>query len=63
MFRSESQIIDYQTQQYRLFPGLATAYAHLFSSSSFIKMIYEFRRGSNNFEKINPNELAKVIHI
>lgn len=58
--RIEPQIIDYQTQQYRLFPGLATTFANLFSTLNFRNIINLFQQKSDNFKKINTEELAKV---
>ena len=60
-YRKESQIIDYQTQQYRLFPSLATTYAFLFTASTFNKMIFSFKAETKNFTEMNTSELGKVI--
>ena len=39
----ESQIIDYQTQQYKLFPMLASAYAIWFAGQKLQKEYSDFR--------------------
>lgn len=56
----EPQIIDYKTQQYRLFPALATAYAYLFSSSRFIRNLISVKETTNDFETINPVDLNRI---
>ena len=58
--RKEPQIIEYQTQQYRLFPALATSYAFYFASTNFIQYLLFTKDSTNNFEKINPANLNKV---
>jgi acyl-CoA oxidase len=37
----ETQVLDYQTQQYKLFPLLASAYAMKFASHYMLKMYSE----------------------
>jgi acyl-CoA oxidase len=56
----EPQIIEYKTQQYRLFPALATTYAYYFSSCRFINNMQVIKDTTNNFETIKPNELNMV---
>jgi len=56
----EPQIIEYQTQQYRLFPALATSYAFYFASTNFIQYLLFTKDSTNNFEKINPANLNKI---
>jgi hypothetical protein len=57
----EPQIIEYKTQQYRLFPALATTYAYYFTSCRFNNDLAFIRDTSNNFEKIDSKELNKVV--
>jgi hypothetical protein len=52
--------MDYQTQQYRLFAGLATTYAHFFSANHLIRLLVAYRERTNNFATIDTSELAKV---
>lgn len=59
----EPQIIEYKTQQYRLFPALATTYAYYFASSRFINNMSKIKEATNNFETIKPNELNMVSFI
>jgi hypothetical protein len=56
----EPQIMDYQTQQYRLFAGLATTYAHFFTANHLIRELLTFRSKTDNFKNVNTAELAKV---
>jgi hypothetical protein len=53
-------VIDYQTQQYRLFAGLATTNAHFFSANHLIKSLLLYRERTNHFATINTAELAQV---
>lgn len=55
----EPQIIDYQTQQIRLFPGLATTYAYIFASNHLAKMLNVYRESSQNFRNHDTSELNK----
>ena len=61
--RVEKQIIDYQTQQYRLFPSLATTYALLFSGLTLRNLLLSIQKEANNFKNVKPSVLAKVIHL
>ncbi|CAF0957540.1 unnamed protein product [Brachionus calyciflorus] len=56
----EPQIIEYQTQQYRLLPGLATSYTNFFATVNFRNILNEFKKSSENFLKIDSNEIAKL---
>lgn len=54
----EPQILDYQTQQYKLFPLLATAYAFHFVGA-YIKTTYQ--RISGDISTGDLSELPEVI--
>lgn len=54
----EPQILDYQTQQYKLFPLLATAYAFQFVGA-YIKNTY--RRISGDISDGDLSELPEVL--
>lgn len=54
----EPQILDYQTQQYKLFPLLATAYAFHFVGA-YIKDTY--RRISGDINEGDLSELPEVL--
>lgn len=56
----EPQIIEYQTQQYRLFPSLAYCYAYKFAANLFIKDIIRIKDTTDDFAKIDPMELNKI---
>lgn len=56
----ESQIMDYQTQQYRLLPGLATTYAHFFAANNFMKILVKIKTETNFFATIQPPILSKL---
>lgn len=58
--RIEPQVIDYQTQQYRLLPGLATTYAFFFASNQLSSMLSSHRDASQNFSKSSATDLGKV---
>ena len=53
----EPQILDYQTQQEKLFPNLAAAYALLFTGNS---MVQTYTRITADIEKGNMDELQIV---
>lgn len=55
----EPQILDYQTQQYKLFPLLATAYAFHFVGA-YIKDTYH--RISGDIHEGDLSELPEVLH-
>lgn len=55
----EPQIIEYQTQQYRLFPALATTYAYHFTACFFVRLLYTTQAETNDFATIQPLDLAK----
>lgn len=57
---NEPQIIEYKTQQYRLFPALAHCYAYYFTSNQFRKHLKGVKTSTNNFETINPVKLNKI---
>lgn len=57
---TEPQIIEYRTQQYRLFPALAHTYAYYFASSRFIHYITSVKETTKNFETISPMHLNKI---
>ena len=44
------QVINYRTQQYKLFPQLATAYANLFAGNKLMEA-YEESKSRNNERK------------
>jgi hypothetical protein len=56
----ESQVIDYQTQQMRLFPALAATYAQIFGAKSFVRNLHKIKGETENFNKITQSDLAKV---
>ncbi|RNA34484.1 peroxisomal acyl-coenzyme A oxidase 1 isoform X2 [Brachionus plicatilis] len=56
----EPQIINYQTQQIRLFPALASAYATLFSALNLREILLSIQKNSDNFKNISPDDLAKL---
>jgi hypothetical protein len=60
MYSKELQIIDYQTQQYRLLPALATSYANLFAVLKFRDIMNKYQKEATNFKDISPQLLAKV---
>ena len=55
----EAQILDYQTQQEKLLPNLAAAYALLFTSNSVLQT---YNRIAADVEKGNMDELQVVSH-
>jgi len=57
---TEPQIIEYKTQQYRLFPALAHTYAYYFASNNFINHVYLVKQNTSNFENIKPMDLNKI---
>ena len=59
--RVEKQIIDYQTQQYRLFPSLAATYALTFSGLTLRNILLTIQKEADNFKNVEPSVLAKVI--
>jgi len=54
---AESLIIEYQTQQYKLFPMLATAYAYWFAGQKLQKAYYAFQ---NELKHGNAASLPEV---
>ena len=56
----EQQVIDYQTQSYRLFPALAATYAYSFSGWTFRNMIKKIHTQTNKFKNVSSNDLAKL---
>lgn len=60
ILRIEQQVINYQTQQYRLFPALAATYAMSFTGWTFRKMLMKIQDETNRFKDIDLNELGKV---
>lgn len=59
--RVEQQVINYQTQQYRLFPALAASYAFSFTGWTFRKILLDIKREANDFKNVKPSDLAKVV--
>ena len=59
--RVEQQIINYQTQQYRLFPALAATYAYTFTGLTMRNLLLLTQKEAVSFENIKPSVLAKVI--
>ena len=57
----EQQIINYQTQQYRLFPSLAATYALSFAGWTFRKFLLSYQKSTNDFQNITPDVLGQVI--
>ena len=41
LYRVEPQILDYQTQQMKLFPAIATSYCYMFLSQSLWQIYYQ----------------------
>lgn len=58
---TEAQIIDYKTQQYRLFPALATTYAFHCTSTWYFRDMLLTKAATNDFESITPDELNQVM--
>lgn len=56
----EPQIIEYKTQQYRLFPALAHSYAYYFTSCVFLNNLAEIKEKTNGFETMDPMFLNKI---
>lgn len=56
----EPQIIEYKTQQYRLFPALAHCYAYRFTANRFINSTISIMEKTNDFANIDPMELNKI---
>ncbi|CAF0808334.1 unnamed protein product [Brachionus calyciflorus] len=56
----EPQIIEYQTQQYRIFQSLSTTYAYFFASNYLVKHIINVKNITNNFALIKPADLGKL---
>jgi hypothetical protein len=52
--------MDYQTQQYRLLPGLATCYSLLFTAFNFRNVLAVIQKETNNLQNVPRNTLAKV---
>jgi hypothetical protein len=46
----EQQVLNYQTQQYRLLPGLAALYAQSFAGWSFRNMLLHMQESTNSFQ-------------
>ena len=59
-YRIEPQVLDYQTQQYRLFSGLATCYSIVFASQNFRNLLIKTQEETNNLRTASKNDLAKV---
>ena len=55
----ELQVMDYQTQQYRVLVSLASAYAFSFTAWTFKKMLTFITQ--KGFQSVNPSDLAKVL--
>jgi len=53
-------VIDYQTQQMRLFPALAATYAQIFGAISLVRNLQKTKIETENFSKITQSDLAKV---
>ena len=56
----ESQILDYQTQQYRLLPSLATSYSLIFATFNLRNIIFDFQNRTDFFKNIQPKDLSKL---
>ena len=56
----EKQIIDYQTQQGRLFPSLSATYAFTFSGLTLQKILLSIQKEADDFKNVQPSVLAKV---
>ena len=52
--------MNYQTQQYRLLPGLAANYALSLAGWTFRKILLRFQKKTNDFKHISPADLAKL---
>ncbi len=56
----ESQIIDYQNQQYQLFSGLSTCYSIFFSSLYFRNDLNEILKHTDNLRNVSSSTLARL---
>ena len=56
----EQQVINYQTQQYRLFPALAATYAFQFAGNTFRQILLTIQKEAANFKNVSSKDLAKV---
>lgn len=56
----EQQVINYQTQQYRLLPGLACCYALSFAGWTFRNILITYQKKTDNFKNITSTTLAKL---
>ena len=56
----EPQILDYQTQQYRLFSGLASCYSLVFATQNLTDTLVRIQSATDNLRKIPRLTLAKV---
>jgi len=53
----EPQVVEFQTQQYRLFPMLATAYAYWFAGQKLLKAYHAFQ---DELKKGSSSSLPEV---
>ena len=56
----EQQVINYQTQQYRLFPALAATYALSFAGWTFRRILITYQKKTNDFKNITSEVLAQL---
>jgi hypothetical protein len=61
--RVELQVMDYQTQAYRLLPGLASTYALVFATTNLRNIVLAAQTHSDNFKSIKASELATVPYL
>ena len=54
---SESQIIDYQTQQHRLFPLLACSYSFNFTGGALLSRLKKMEAGIGKITKVEMQDL------
>ncbi len=57
---TEPKIIEYKTQQYRLFAALATTYGYFFASNFFYQDLLDLKEKTRDFELIRQEELNKI---
>ncbi len=60
-YRIEPQILDYQTQQYRLFSGLATCYSLVFATQNLTNNLVQIQSETDNLRKIPRQTLTQVL--
>lgn len=56
----EPQVLDYQTQQYRLFPALSTCYGVMYSGLSFRNLLNKLQSDAGSLANVNKDGLAQL---